>query len=114
MKDGSSLVVTPSFIPNFATRGPNAILSSKGSEEVLEDYDDESTMKKRISYSNKEEGGDHEAETMGMYLPCLLSFFFFPPFIIAFFFLLLYIYIYIYMCVCVCLCVCVCVCNLLM
>ena len=108
MKDGSSLVVTPSFIPNFATRGPNAILSSEGSEEVLEDSDDESTMKKRISYSNKEEGGDHEAETMGMYLPCLLSFFF-PPFIIAFFFLLIYIYIYIYVCVCVFVCVCVCV-----
>ena len=110
MKDGSSLVVTPSFIPNFATRGPNAILSSKGSEEVLEDYDDESTMKKRISYSNKEEGGDHEAETMGMYLPCLLSFFFFHPLSLpSSFFSFIYIYIYIYMCVCVFVCVCVCV-----
>ena len=109
MKDGSSLVVTPSFIPNFATRGPNAILSSKGSEEVLEDYDDESTMKKRISYSNKEEGGDHEAETMGMYLPCLLSFFFSTLYHCLLLSSPLYIYIYIYVCVCVFVCVCVCV-----
>ena len=49
MKDGSSLVVTPSFIPNSATGRPNADLSSEGSEEVLEDSDDEPTMKKWIS-----------------------------------------------------------------
>ena len=41
-KDGSFLVVTPFSIPNSATQGPNADLSSdKGSEEVLEDSEDE-------------------------------------------------------------------------
>ena len=50
MKDGSSLVVTPSSIPSSATCGPDADLSSdEGSEEVLEYSNDEPTMKKRIS-----------------------------------------------------------------
>ena len=54
VKDGSSLVVTPSSIPGFATHGPNADLSSKDSEEVLEDFDDEPTMKKKVSDSDEE------------------------------------------------------------
>ncbi|KAL0008740.1 hypothetical protein SO802_010242 [Lithocarpus litseifolius] len=64
MKDGSSLVVTPSSIPSSTTRGPDADLSSEDSEEVLEDPEDEPTMKKRISKSNEEDDGDHEAEFM--------------------------------------------------
>ena len=49
-------------------------LSSEGSDEVLEDSDDKSTMKKRISNSDEEEGSGHEAEAIGMYLSYLLSF----------------------------------------
>ena len=56
MKDSSSLVVTPSFIPNSTTRGHDADLSSKGYEEVLEDSDDEPIVKKRISDSDEEVG----------------------------------------------------------
>lgn len=42
VKDGFSLVVNPSSIPNSATRGSNADLSSdEGSEEVFEDSEDE-------------------------------------------------------------------------
>ena len=74
MKDGSSLVVTPSSIPSSTTCGPDADLSSERFEEVLEDSDDEPTMKKRISNSDEEEGDDHEAEAMGSYLSYLLSF----------------------------------------
>ena len=74
MKDGSSLLVTPSSIPSFTTHRLDADLSFEGFEEVLENSDDESTMKKRISNSDKEEGGGHEAEAIGMYLPYLLSF----------------------------------------
>ena len=49
MKDGSSLVVTPSFIPNSATYRPNANLSSdEGSEKVLEDFKDEPVIKKKF------------------------------------------------------------------
>ena len=66
-------MVTPSFIPNSATRGPDADLSSEGYEEVLKDFDDEPTMKKRIPDSD-EEGGDHEVKDIGMYLLHLLSF----------------------------------------
>ena len=74
MKDGSYLVVTPSSIPSSATRGPDADLSSERFKEVLEDSDDEPTMKKGISDSDEEEDDDHEAEAMGMYLSYLLSF----------------------------------------
>ena len=77
VKDDSSLVVTPSSIPSSATRGLDANLSSEGFEEVLKDSNDKLTMKKRISDSN-EEGGNHEAEAMGMYLSYLLSFSFHP------------------------------------
>ena len=92
MKDGSSLVVTPSSIPSFATRGSDDDLSFEGSEDVLKDPDDESTMKKRVSDSKKEENAEHEAEFMGMRLLILLSsllLFFFFSFIIS----SLYIYI---------------------
>ena len=68
------MVVTPSSIPSSATRGPDADLSSERFKEVLEDSDDEPTMKKRISNSDEEEGDDHEAEAMGTYLSYLLSF----------------------------------------
>ena len=74
MKDGSYLVVTPSSIPSSATRGPDADLSSERFKEVLEDSDDEPTMKKGISDSDEEEGDDHEAEAMDTYLSYLLSF----------------------------------------
>ena len=55
-------------------------LSSKGSEDVLEDPDDEPVLKKRISYSNEEESVPPETEFMGMWLsPFLFFFFFFLP-----------------------------------
>ena len=55
MKDGSSLVVTPSSIPSFAIRGPNADLSFEEFEDILEDPEDEPILKKRISDSDEEE-----------------------------------------------------------
>ena len=73
MKDGSSLVVTPSSISSSATRGPNAELSSEGSEDVLEDPNYEPTMKKKISDSDEEESANHEVKFMGMCLLILLS-----------------------------------------
>ena len=75
MKDGSSLVVTPSSIPSFVTRGPDAdLFSDEGSEKVLEDSEDEPTIKKRVSNSDEEDSGEHETEAMGMYLMPLLGF----------------------------------------
>nr|XP_023874071.1 uncharacterized protein LOC111986625 [Quercus suber] len=62
VKDGSSLVVTLSSIPSSATCGPDADLSSKGSKEVLEDFNNEPTMKKMISDFVEEEGDEHEVE----------------------------------------------------
>ena len=59
MKDGSSLVVTPSSIPSSATCKPDADLSSEGSEDVLEDLDDEPTMKKRVFDFEEEESVEH-------------------------------------------------------
>ena len=55
MKDGSSLVVTPSSIPSSAIRGPDVDLSSEESEDILEDLEDEPVLKKRISDSDEEE-----------------------------------------------------------
>lgn len=75
MKDGS-LVVTPSSIPSFATRGPDVDLSSEGSEDVLEDPDDEPVLKKRISNSYDEESDPLEPEFIGMCLSPFLPFFF--------------------------------------
>ena len=58
-------MVTSSSIPSFATRGPDADLSSdKGSEEVLEDSKDKPVMRTKVSNSN--EDGKHETEAMGM------------------------------------------------
>ena len=51
VKDGSSLVVTPSSIPVFATRGPDADLSFEESEDILEDFDDEPVLGRRIFLS---------------------------------------------------------------
>ena len=45
VKDGSSLIVTPSSIPSSATCGPDVDLSSEGSKDVLEDLDDEPVLK---------------------------------------------------------------------
>ena len=74
MKDGSSLVVTPSSIPSFATHGPNVDLSfDEGSKKVLEDSKDEPTMKKRVSDSDKKGSDKHETEAMGMYLFALVG-----------------------------------------
>ena len=72
MKDGSSLVVTPSSILSTATRGLDVDLSSdKGSKEVLDDSKDESIVKMRVSDSDKDDdGGEHEIKAMGI---CLLS-----------------------------------------
>ena len=86
MKDDSSLVVIPSSIPSSATRGPDVDLSSKGSEDVLEDLDDEPVLKKRISNSNDEGSVPPEAEFIGMCLSpflllCLPSLFF--PFFLS-------------------------------
>ena len=53
MKDGSSLVVTPSSIPISATRGPDAALSSEESEDVLKDPDNEPILGRRISKSEE-------------------------------------------------------------
>ena len=76
VKNGSSLVVTLSSIPIFATRGPDADLSSKESEDILEDLDDEPVLGRRISESEEEESASPET-FMGMcFLPSLLFFFF--------------------------------------
>lgn len=76
VKDGFSLVVTPLSIPSFATLGPDANLSSEGSEDILENPDNEPTIKRRNSESDEEESADSETEFMGMclFLPFLLSF----------------------------------------
>ena len=74
VKDGCSLVVTLSSIPSSATHGLDAYLSSEGSNDVLEDPNDESTKKKRISDSDEEESVDSKTEFTGM--PLSLSLFF--------------------------------------
>ena len=76
MKDGSSLVVTPSSIPSSAMRRPDVDLSFEGPEEVLEDSDDEPIVKKRITDSDKEEGDEYGVEAMDMYLLLPLSSFY--------------------------------------
>lgn len=59
MRDGSSLVVTLSSISSFATQGLKADLSSdEGSEEVLEDSDDELVVKTRVFDSDKASDDD--------------------------------------------------------
>lgn len=79
MKDGSTLMVTPSSISSFDTREPEAYLSSaKGSKEVLEDSEDESAMKKRVSDSDEEDSGKRKTEAIGTYLLSLLGLLFRP------------------------------------
>ena len=72
VKDGSSLVVTPSFIPSSTTRGPNTDLSSEESGDILEDLEDEPVLKKRISNSDEEESASPKTGFMSM---CPLFFF---------------------------------------
>ncbi|XP_050248895.1 flocculation protein FLO11-like [Quercus robur] len=64
VKDGSSLVVTPSSILSSANRGLDADLSSEGSEDVFEDPDDEPIIKKRIFESDEGESADSKTEFM--------------------------------------------------
>lgn len=61
VKDGSSLVVTPSSILSSATHGLDADLSS---DKGFEDSDDEPTIKKKVSNSNEEESGEHKTKAM--------------------------------------------------
>ena len=61
-------MVTLSSTPSSATCGPDADLSSEGSEDVLEDLDDDPTMKKRVSNSKEEESAKHKTKFMGMCL----------------------------------------------
>ena len=93
MKDGSSLVVTPSSIPSSTTRGPDTDLSSEGSEDVFKGRNDEPTMKKKVFDSEEEESAEHKVEFMGMCLFILLSFLL-PPFF--FFFVISFLYICVY------------------
>ena len=54
MKDVSSLVVTHASIPSSATRGPDVDLSfDEESKEVLEDFEDEPTIKKRSLFPTR-------------------------------------------------------------
>ena len=85
VKDGSSLVVTPSSIPSFATRGPDADLSFKESEDILEDPEDELILKKRVFDSDEEESAPLKTEFMGM---C-----FFVSFLLFLFFIFYYTYV---------------------
>ena len=73
VKDGSSLVVTPSSIPISATRGLDSALSSEESEDILKDPDDEPVLGRRISESEEE-------EFIGMCYLSSLIFFFSSPF----------------------------------
>ena len=43
--------------------------SNEGSEKVLEDSKDKPLIKKKVSDSDKDNGGEHETEAMGI---CLL------------------------------------------
>ena len=68
------MVVTPSSIPSSATRGPDVDLSFQGSEDVLEDPNDEHVLKKRIYDFDDERSVPPEAEFMGMCLSPFLLF----------------------------------------
>ena len=69
MKNGSSLVVMPSSIPNSATRGPDMDLSSdEESKEVLKDSEDELVTKKRVSDFDEGDDSDHETKAIGICL----------------------------------------------
>ena len=85
-------MVTPSFTPSSAIRGFDVDLSSEGFEDVLEDPNDEPTMKKRVFDFEEEESAEHEAEFMGMCLFILLSFLLLP------FFFCYLVFIHMYLC----------------
>ena len=76
MKDGSSLVVTPSSIPIFATREPDADLSSKESVDILEDPDDKPVLGRRISEFEEEESASPDTFIGMCFLPSLIIIFF--------------------------------------
>ncbi|KAK9998115.1 hypothetical protein SO802_017718 [Lithocarpus litseifolius] len=66
VKNGSSMVVTPSSIPSFGTYGPDANLSSdEAFEEILEDFEDKPITKKKVFDSDEDDGGEHKTEVMG-------------------------------------------------
>ena len=92
VKDGSSLMVTPSSIPSSATHGPDADLSSEGFEEVLKDSDDEHTVKKRIFDFIEKEGDEHEVEAIGTYSLIFVKFFLHPLSLPSSSFSLLYVF----------------------
>ena len=92
MKDDSSLVVTFSSIPSFATHGPDTDLSSEGFEELLKDSDDKPTVKKRISNFDEEEGDKHKAEAIGTYSLIFVKFSLHPLSLASSSFSLLYVF----------------------
>ena len=53
------------------------MFSNEGYEEVLEDSEDELVAKKRVFDSDKDDGGEREADAMGMCLLPLSNLFFF-------------------------------------
>ena len=53
------------------------MFSDEGYEEVLEDSEDELVAKKRVFDSDKDDGGEREADAMGMCLLPLSGLFFF-------------------------------------
>lgn len=59
---------TPSSTSSSAIQGSDVDLSfNEGSEEVLEDSEDELVMKTRVSSSDEDsDGGKEEVEAMGM------------------------------------------------
>jgi len=68
-------MVTPSSIPSSATHGLDAnLFSNEGFEEVLEDDEDEPIVKKRVSDSDEDDGGEHKTEAMGMFLALVRPF----------------------------------------
>ena len=76
VKDGFSLVVTPSSIPSSATRGPDVDLSFEGPEEVLKDSNDEPTRKRGSLILMR-----RRVMSMGLRLWVCNSYYLFPPFI---------------------------------
>ena len=115
MKDGSSLIVTPSSIPSSTMCGPDADLSSEESEDILEDPKDESVLKKRISDSDEEESTSPKTEFVGTcffrFLSLLFIYLFLLSSLLLFFFFFLHMYLrcsllrspfYLYVCFPVC------------
>ena len=92
VNDGSSLVVTPSSIPSFAMRGPDANLSSEKSEDILEDPEDDPVLKKRISDSDEEESISPKTKSVGICFFRFLSLLIFPKFTLPSSFFIFYFY----------------------